>query len=727
MKKRKNALLLASMACLSFLAPSCSSNDGDKSDASSSEIQKNYFSISFSSGEGYQISALEGYDSGKVEEGKDFRFKVTPLEGYSVTHVFIDDSGYSLLPDNDGVYLIQNVRSNINVAATASIDLLRIVFSSGKFVMAPLDDKNADKLPYGASFRFRLIPHEHNKIASVSYQGADLEADAEGIYTIASVKASSFVSVTTKEDTYRFVLPKEDGFNIELADASIDLDSVPYSKEVKFKISPSKYHQIDTVRLNGNDLTKGEDGYYSIKNLEGEARLAVTSSIIQCQVTFDTLGASSIATITQDAGTLLAEPSAPSKTMDDYYDSVSFEGWYSSIGKYDFSSPLEGSVDLVAHYAYGEAKKEVVTQFKGDDFTFTNGSKASTSIRGSFNIATYSQYGGNSDALDKLEADFGRTLDDGILIHASDSGESTFTMPTINFQSLLANGNDVYMEAGTFNTHNWASLNGKNVLSNSGDNSVQAPLSLRNVLVRFSLTSAGKVNAYFQNILAETPFSSESNPSAEVLLSDKQASGEEGLTFSLQTGSTRLFWFGNPYIVKATRKVRDFSSLSGYSLENAKGKAAEKLAVQSSSDGMMIECSGASISDQSVLTLDPINFAQYFQNGDGLRFQIGSGNGQEEIVWLNGEKETSFGKSATAPENEKKQTREEMQKTWQNWQFDFSKAGLFVTNMNEGRTHFVPLSYNQLSGIDGVKIRLSNNSESTGKSYILSNITAYKA
>ncbi len=728
MSKKTNVLALASLACAMLILPSCGNiNPTPEGSDSTSEVEKTYFTISYSADENCSIAALDGYDPNKVEQGKDFRFTITPSEGYSVNEVLIDDSGYSLLSDDDGVYTISNVNSNLTIACSSALNTYRLIFSSGSFAMNPLDSIDAEKIPYGSDFRFTLTANPHNKITKVVYQDEPLNPDGDGVYTIKSVKSSSFVNVSTEEETYKITLPSGDGFSIELSDPSIDLDNVAYSKEIRFKVIPVKYHQIDAVKIGDVVLEKDGDGYYLIKNQEKDVSLVVSSSLIQCKVTFDTNGATSIDPITQDAGTKLAEPSAPSKTLDEYYDSVDFEGWYSSEGKFDFESPLEGDTLLTARYTYGTAKAEIVNELNSADFTFSGGAKASTSIRSSFNVATWGQYGGNAEALDKLEADFARTINDGIMIHAGSEDQNGFTMPKINFKSLLAKGETIYMEAGSFNTYNYVAINGKKLLSNGGDSSVQVVSSLRNSLISFKLGSDGKVTAYAKNILSETPFTCLSNPSAEVELTDAQASGEEGIACTLQKGTSRLHWFGKPYIVKAEKQVIDFSSLEGFSLENATSKTAGKLAVQGSKDGALITCSGESMEAESILALDPIDFSKYFENGEGLRFSLGTAAGEDEIAWVKAGEETSLGKNCPAAASESKMTREEMLYSYQNWSFDINKAGVFITNENESKTYFASLTSAQLAGEESVKIHLSSASESIDKSYLISNISSYKA
>ena len=696
---------------------------------SSSEEQKTYFSFTFKSSEGCTAMPLDGYDPSMVEQGKDFKFKITVPDGYSVTGVAIDNTGFSIMPDEDGVYTIRNVQSNIIITCTASINTFRINFGPGKFKATASEGCDPHAVPYGNDYSFTLKADDHNKITGVFVNETALTPNDNGVYTIKNVKATTFVSVETEEETYSLTLPEENGFTIEAEDKTLDLASIPYSKEVKLKITPEKYHRIDDVKLGDEPLTKGDDGYYLIKNKEGSLSLSVSSSLIKCQITYDTFGAGDGSSLTQDAGTTLEEPTSPTKTLDDYYDSVSFDGWYSKDGKHDFSLPLEDDLDLIANYSYGKAKTTVAKKWNDllSDFEFVNGASASTNYRGSFNGATWSQYGGK-EGLDTFIADFNRTSDDGVLIASGDDDAAAFALPKINFNELLSDGKVAYMEAGTYNTHNTATLNGVKVLANQSDSSVQVYTSLRNVLVSFKLTSDNKVHAYFKNVLAETPFSALSNPGAEVTLTDAQASGEEGLRFLLYKGTTRLYWFGNLYTVNAEREAIDFSSASNLTLENAAKKEATKLAVQSSKDGLTFEGNGATNADKTVLTLDPIKLDEdYFAKGEGLRFTLGSSSGQEKIAWVNGEQEISLGESAEALSSVSTQTREQMVNTMQNWEFNIVKAGAFITNKAEGKTYFAPLEKEALSGKAGIKIRLSCESESTGKGYTLSNVTAFKA
>ena len=763
MKNKKSALSLAALASAILLLPSCNSSIQQSSSSasssasssivssqettspsssietsseivsssdaqSSSEEQKTYFSFTFKSPEGCTATPLDGYDPSNVEQGKDFKFKIVVPDGYSVTGVTIDNTGFSIMPDEDGVYTIRNVQANIVITCTASINTFRINFGPGKFKATASEGCDPLSVPYGSDYSFTLKADDHNEITGVYVNETVLTPDVNGVYTIKNVKATTFVSVETEEETYSLTLPTESGFTIEVEDKTLNLTAIPYSKEVKLKITPEKYYRIDEVKLGDEPLSEGDDGYYLIKNKEGSLSLLVSSSLIKCKITYDTFGAGDIASLTQDAGTTLEEPTSPTKTLDDYYDSVSFDGWYSKEGRHDFSLPLEDDLDLIANYVYGNAKTTVAKKWNDllSDFELVNGASYSTNFRGSFNGATWSQYQGK-EGLDTFIANFNRTSDDGVLI-ASGSDDAAFALPKINFNELLSGGKVAYMEAGTYNTHNTATLNDVKVLANQGDSSVQVYTSLRNVLVSFKLTSDNKVHAYFKNVLAETPFSTLSNPGEEVTLTDAQASGEEGLRFSLTKGTTRLYWFGNLYTVNAERDAIDFSDASNLTLENAAKKEATKLAVQSSKDGLTFEGNGATNADKTTLTLDPIKLEEdYFAKGEGLRFTLGSSSGQEKIAWVNGEQEINLGESAEAPSSASTQTREQMVNTMQNWEFNIVRAGAFITNKAEGKTYFAPLEKEAYSGEAGIKIRLSCGSESTGKGYTLSNVTAFKA
>ena len=91
MKNNKKPLLFA-LTAISLLSFSCSTNPSSTPNSDNpitSEVKKTYFKIDLESGEGYTVSAYEGYDKDKAEQGKDFKFVVLPKEGYAIRAVKI--------------------------------------------------------------------------------------------------------------------------------------------------------------------------------------------------------------------------------------------------------------------------------------------------------------------------------------------------------------------------------------------------------------------------------------------------------------------------------------------------------------------------------------------------------------------------------------------------------------------------------------------------------------
>ena len=247
-------------------------------------------------------------------------------------------------------------------------------------------------------------------------------------------------------------------------------------------------------------------------------------------VSFDSNGGTTIDSQTVEYGKKAVEPTAPTRAADEYYDAYTFDGWYNNGTKFDFATEIKESVNLVAKWKYGDSKKTIINNLKSEDFEFNN-SKIAT-IRSGLNSATWSEFKGG-EGLDSLIEEFGRTDNDGVMITAvsNDVSGASFTFPKINFAELLKGGKKICMEAGTYNAGNWVKLNGTQVFFNSNEASVQVAASLTKVLATFYLASDGNVHAYFKDTITDSPF--ETGRFVDVILPKAQASGTEGMNFSL--------------------------------------------------------------------------------------------------------------------------------------------------------------------------------------------------
>ncbi|MCI7068428.1 MAG: InlB B-repeat-containing protein [Mollicutes bacterium] len=164
-------------------------------------------------------------------------------------------------------------------------------------------------------------------------------------------------------------MPSDETYTITLAEEGLDLNSVTYSKEVKFKVTPAKYHSVTAVKLNGNALTVGEDGYYLVKNQVFDAAVTVEIARNKATVTFNSNGGTAIEAKTIDQGTLVEEVT-PTRAGDTYYDTYTFGGWYLNGKKFDFSTVVESDITLVAKWNYGTAKSTNSDVWAKENFAF---------------------------------------------------------------------------------------------------------------------------------------------------------------------------------------------------------------------------------------------------------------------------------------------------------------------------------------------------------------------
>lgn len=72
--------------------------------------------------------------------------------------------------------------------------------------------------------------------------------------------------------------------------------------------------------------------------------LAGTYFFKSYDVVFDAQGGTSVAAVRVMEGKTVSEPTTP--LLQDYV----FDGWYDGNGKYDFSKPVEHSLNLKAHW-----------------------------------------------------------------------------------------------------------------------------------------------------------------------------------------------------------------------------------------------------------------------------------------------------------------------------------------------------------------------------------------
>lgn len=686
------------------------------------------FAISFS-GEHITATPMEGYDPNKVNYGADFKFTVAAEAHYNVVSV---KDGDTLLTATEGVYTLTNVTKATTITLTAELDTHTVTFTGEGYEVIEVEGFNKDSIVHGGKYSFKLKANEHTHISSVKVGDNVLTTDGAGTYAISNIVDNITVAVTTAEDTYKLTMPSDETYTITLAEEGLDLNAVTYSKEVKFKVTPAKYHSITAVKLNGNALTVGEDGYYLVKNQVFDAAITVKIARNKATVTFNSNGGTAIEAKTIDQGTLVEE-ATPTRAGDTYYDTYTFGGWYLNGKKFDFSTVVESDITLIAKWNYGTAKFTKSDVWAKENIV-TGGTASIGTIAETFNTLYW-----NKPTSEKEQAikDFGKTDDDGWMIKYNDdeATDGSITLPKTNFHTLLANGKVARTEIGGYNSQNYIHIKagGKDIpiTVNGSDQSVAC-------LTRTSLTfyedSEGKVHVRFLDTLLEKP-ASDSSRYGEIVLTDEEANGTSSIQFySTKDGRTRRYWLGKLRITNGERTFKDFSKKTGFTVEGGEIRTQEETvklggvpfgqwnaAVAPLKQGIGIL---GNSSKSGTLTLDKMNLNELLAKDEGIRFTLGAWNGGELVSFMDGENASSVGLNATkADNNQAAQTKESLEGTWLNWVVTIDKVGMHVHNVFENKDYDFALTEGQLNGTESLVFKLGK--MSNGRFFLLSNMMTY--
>lgn len=700
------------------------------------------FAISFS-GEHITATPMEGYDPNKVNYGADFKFTVAAEAHYNVVSV---KDGDTLLTATEGVYTLTNVTKATTITLTAELDTHTVTFTGEGYEVIEVEGFNKNSIVHGGKYSFKLKANEHTHISSVKVGDNVLTTDGAGTYTISNIVDNITVAVTTAEDTYKLTMPSDETYTITLAEEGLDLNAVTYSKEVKFKVTPAKYHSVTAVKLNGNALTASEDGYYLVKNQVFDAAITVEIARNKATVTFDSNGGTAIEAKTIDQGTLVEE-ATPTRAGDTYYDTYTFGGWYLNGKKFDFSTVVESDITLVAKWNYGTAKYTNSDVWAKGDFTFENGASLVTIDSGFSNICWQinGAPGVNAEVKAQYIAEFGKTDDEGWMLNFNNVKKNdnwgTISLPKTNFHTLLANGKVARTEIGGFNTWNnvYLKAGGKDTRIN-GNESVDGVANLTKTSLTFYEDSEGKIHVVYVDTSLEKP-ASDSSRYGEIVLTDNEANGVSSLQLhSTQDGAPRRYWLGKLRITNGERAFKDFSNKMGFTVEGGtiqsyadtltSGKAPFgqwKAASQPASQAVGIY--GTNASGATTLTLDAINLNELLTNNEGIRFTLGAWNGGEFVSFMDGENAVQMGTSDAMPQTAQgytdatQLTKEGIEKTWRNWVVTIDKVGMHVHNVFENKDYDFALTEGQLNGTESLVFKLGK--ASNNHFYMLTNMMTY--
>ena len=697
------------------------------------------FAISFS-GEHITATPMEGYDPNKVNYGSDFKFTVAAEAHYNVVSV---KDGDTLLTATDGVYTLTNVTKATTITLTAELDTHTVTFTGEGYEVIEVEGSNKNSITHGGEYSFKLKANEHTHISSVKVGDNALTTDGAGTYTISNIVDNVMVAVVTAEDTYKLTMPSNETYTITLAEDGLDLNAVTYSKEVKFKVTPAKYYSVTAVKLNGNALTVGEDGYYLVNNQDFDAVITVETARNKATVTFNSNGGTAIEAKTIDQGTLVEE-ATPTRAGDTYYDTYTFGGWYLNGKKFDFSTVVESDITLVAKWNYGTAKYTNSDVWAKENFTFENGASLVTIDSGFSNICWKKNgaEGVNAELKAQYIDEFGKTDDEGWMLNFNNATPKfgTISFPKTNFHELLANGKVARTEIGGFDTWNnvYLKAGGADTRIN-GNEGVEGVANLTKTALTFYEDSEGKVRINYVDTSLAKP-ASDSNRYGEIVLTDDEANGTSSIQLhSTQNGAGRRYWLGKLRITNGERTFKDFSNKTGFTVDGGEIRTQEetvklggapygqwKAATQpvNQAVGIFGTASGA-----TTLTLDAINLNELLTNDEGIRFTLGAWNGGEFVSFMDGENTVQMGTSDAMPTNDKgntdaiQLTKEGIEKTWRNWVVTIDKVGMHVHNVFENTDYDFALTEGQLNGTEPLVFKLGK--ASNNHFFMLTNMMTY--
>ena len=445
-----------------------------------------------------------------------------------------------------------------------------------------------------------------------------------------------------------------------------------------------------------NDIVEGDDRYVAP---------------LDSTITFDARGGVAVTEGKYSYGTEASALPTTTRAEDDYYESYEFGGWYKDGVAYD---KVAGSATVKANWKYGDAKKVYVNDWNDSDFTLGTG----------IVVKSVSDLSGCT-----LSDDEGFLFTPG-----SGTQENTVKVPAINFSSILDTVPVIYMPMGGANNNNFLYVTTANdtrtKLPQVGSDDVKH---LTKTMLWFTKDSSKNVHMHFIDTEMTNPMNYDGrvNRSGDLTLSEAQANGTEGILFDAKGmyGTTRYYWLGRPYYFSGEGNYLDISKKTGYTVTGADVKTKSE---HTSGTGSMYWYEAVGNADQYVsllgtdtgagakVTFDAIDFSTLFAANKGIKFTIGSWNGNETFYFGN----TAVGVNGANLSGTDTYTTEQIEKTFHNWIVTIDDIGAHVYNQNEDKTYDIALTTGQIAGTESISMTLGA-VRASGRCFWLSDVTTY--
>lgn len=224
-----------------------------------------HYKIKTSCSAGGSVSA----SSYSVLYGEDVTFTVTPSEGYEIESIKLN--GIDITSSfSDGSYTLKRITSDQELYATFKPLIYAVIIKCGSNGSVIAD---TDVIAYGQSVSFTITPDEGYMIEEVLFNGNDVTNKVKnGKYTVTNVQSEVHLLVTFKIAEFNISVVCGTGGTVTTTS-----DFVNYGESVTFTISPDYGREIESVILNGVDITaEVVEGQYTLYNIKDHIVLTVT-------------------------------------------------------------------------------------------------------------------------------------------------------------------------------------------------------------------------------------------------------------------------------------------------------------------------------------------------------------------------------------------------------------------------------------------------------------------
>ena len=244
-------------------------------------------SVTLTSGGGY---TLKGETT--VADGADYTFSLKFDNYYGAGNGFaVKANGTALTAGEDGTYTVKNVTTDLTITVEGVARLYKVSLPHGwsrQFTMSACDgyaDPSTDpRIAKGGDYKFKVTPNEGFAVRDnnydVSFSGAGTVSvevkDGYAVVTLTDIFSNGDVRIQGVKEIITVTLPNGEGFTAAAAEGT----KTPVLKgdSYSFTVTVAEgYEKTDdfAVKANGEALTAGESGSYTVENVTADLTITV--------------------------------------------------------------------------------------------------------------------------------------------------------------------------------------------------------------------------------------------------------------------------------------------------------------------------------------------------------------------------------------------------------------------------------------------------------------------